>query len=233
MTAATRSLISRCANRAVSIQRLKRCLHECAPIWREAHLLSGGRLREAPRGRHRSRRTPRSCPAVPASEGQVIGARVWSGVDRDSPRPLLRLSVHRGHRCAGLGGVRQLPRHRTARGLADRDRDCRLPLQSTRSALCEAGIPGLRMRRRRRSSGGLPGRSLLLDEIGRWTTKRHPPPPCDPFEDFSGGRTGDFSLEDLLDVVGEVLAAGTRSTHEFSVKADRARFAPGSSSTCE
>ncbi len=46
----------------------------------------------------------------------------------------------------------------------------------------------------------------------------HSPPPCDPLENFKGGRTGDFSLKDLLHVVGQVLAPGTCAPREFSMQ---------------
>ena len=59
----------------------------------------------------------------------------------------------------------------------------------------------------------------MFDEIGRGTTKRNSPPVCDSLEDLGGQRTGHFSLQDLLEVVGEVLASGARAAHELSVQA--------------
>lgn len=72
--------------------------------------------------------------------------------------------------------------------------------------------------RRRGGPLRLPARSLLFDEVGRGTTERNLCPGCDPLEDFRRRRTGHFSLEDLLDVVGEVLASSTCAPCELSMQ---------------
>jgi hypothetical protein len=77
------------------------------------------------------------------------------------------------------------------------------------------------MRQARRPSGSLPGRTLLLDEISRWTAERNPFPPCDSFEDFGGGRTRNLFLENLLNVIGKSLATGACATHQFAMQSLR------------
>ena len=91
------------------------------------------------------------------------------------------------------------------------------PLPSAPSDRSGAGIRRWRMHPRR-PSAGLPGCPLLPDEVSRRDPEVDGPTTRDALEDFLGCRTGDFPLEDVLDVVGERLASGSSSPGQLSMQ---------------
>ena len=77
------------------------------------------------------------------------------------------------------------------------------------------------MRRRRRSSGGLPRGPLLADQLRGASFQADGGPAGDPLEDLRCRRPGHFSLEDLLDELRERPTPQLRPADQFPMKAIR------------